>query len=142
MFTHTEYDPLSSGKLAFTGLLINDFTKSPNSISFTVPSPSAVGFIDIIAVNGCGYGLLTEDANRCNRVENPYPTTDPNHYSWCVLQFPFLNGIMVSDDLNTDLNDYTGQIITIDEEPVLDRDSIIEKIKELMTLGEISVDDL
>lgn len=142
MYDLTEYDPLTSGSVAFKGLLIEEFNKSPNSLTFTLPAPSGLGFIDIIAVNECGWGKLTEDANRCNRVENPYPVTDPEHYNWCVLQFPYLNGLISTNDLNTAVLDESIQIISLEEEPILDRDAILEKIRELMELGSITVDDL
>jgi hypothetical protein len=142
MYSLTEYDPLSSGSAAFKGFMIDEFTKTPNVLTFNIPAPSGLGFVDIVAVNKCGWGRLTEDADRCNRVENPYPVTDPEHYSWCVLQFPYLNGLISTEDLNTGVVNNECQIIEVDEEPVLDRDSIIEKIRELMELGAISVDDL
>lgn len=136
----TEYDPLSSGE-TFRGFMIDEFSKTNNSITFTLPPASALGFVDIIAVNSCGFGRLTVDANRCSRVENPYPVNDPEHYNWCVLQFPYLNGIIVSDEHNNGYTiDETKQTIIIDEEP--DREAIIEKILELMALGQITVDDL
>lgn len=137
----TEYDPLSSGTLAFNGLLIDEFKKNGDTITFNLPSASGLGFIDIIAVNDCGYGKLSEDSNRCNRVENPYPTDDPEHYSWCAYQFPYINGLILTEDHNTLIQDQTKQIITFEEEP-LDRDAILSKIRELMELGNISVDDL
>ena len=122
--------------------MIEEFDKSPNSLTFTLPAPSGLGFIDIIAVNECGWGKLTEDANRCNRVENPYPVTDPEHYNWCVLQFPYLNGLISTHDLNTAVFDESVQIVELEEEPILDRDAILEKIRELMELGSLTVDDL
>ena len=124
------------------GTLITEFTKSPNEISFKMPLLSGTTFVDIIAVNTCGYGKLTEDANRCNRVENPYPIDNPEHYNWCVLQFPYLNGLIISENHNTPIIDYTKQIIEISEEPTLDRDALIEKIRDLMLLGDINVSDL
>jgi len=142
MYNLTEYDPLSTGNVAFNGLMVDEFNKTPNELTFSIPAPSGLGFVDIIAVNKCGWGRLTEDANRCNRVENPYPITDPEHYNWCVLQFPYLNGLISTEDLNTAVFDETIQIIQIEDEPILDRDTIIERIRELMELGEITVDDL
>jgi len=142
MYDLTNYDPLSTGEIGFKGLMIDDFTKTDNTITFNIPSPSGIGFVDIIAVNSCGFGKLTEDANRCNRVENPYPTDNPEHYSWCVYQYPYLNGLVVGEDHNTIDIDYSKQIVQVEDSPTLDKDAIIQKIKELMTLGEVSLDDL
>jgi Concanavalin A-like lectin/glucanases superfamily len=87
--------------LIFNGYNIGSFNiKSPQELTFKLPSPSAFGFVDIIAVNKCGYGQLTVDSNRCAREENPYPVTVPEYYNWCVNQYPYLNGLIVSNDLN------------------------------------------
>lgn len=48
---------------SFQAYPVDQFYKSLNSLSFTLPSPSSSGFIDIIAVNTCGYGILTQDAS-------------------------------------------------------------------------------
>jgi hypothetical protein len=94
MYPLTQYKPLSSLP-EFSGYAIETFQKTDNSLTFSLPSPSAIGLIDIILVNSCGYGKLTEDSNRASRVENPYPTSSPEHYSWTVLQFPYMNGLIV-----------------------------------------------
>jgi hypothetical protein len=141
----TTYQPFTATDTpfpAFDGYSITEFeTLNPTEITFTLPPTSAMGFVDIIVVNQCGYGKLTVDANRCNRVENPYPTTMSEHYNWCVLQFPFLNGLVISNEFYTDVIDYTQTMITYDEESI-DRDAIILKIRELMELGNVSVGDL
>lgn len=146
MYPLTTFTPFTATDTpfpAFNGYTVSEFNLiSPTELSFILPPASAIGFVDIIVVNSCGYGKLTVDANRCNRVENPYPITMPEHYSWCVLQFPFLNGLIISNELN-DLEtiDCSEQIITYDEE-TFDRDAIIEKIRELMLLGDISAGEL
>jgi hypothetical protein len=127
----------------FTGQIVETFSSTnPLELSFTMPSAAALGFVDIIAVNPCGFGQLTVDANRCNRVKNPYPITVPEHYSWCVQQFPFLNGLVITNDLNPGtVIDKNLQIIVIDEASY-DRDALLAEIRRLMTLGDFTVDDL
>jgi hypothetical protein len=88
-------------------------------------------------------GQLTVDANRCNRVLNPYPTHMPEHYSWCVEQFPFLNGLIVANVLNNGFTiDCSESIITVDRGDEVDKTALIEEIKNLMSLGSITVNDL
>jgi hypothetical protein len=81
---------------SFSAFPVPEFDKSDNVLTFTLPAPSADGFLDIIAVNSCGYGKLTEDANRCGRLENPYPVGSPEYTSWCVKQFPYVNGLIIA----------------------------------------------
>ena len=67
----------------------------------------------------------------------------PEHYSWCVLQFPYLNGLIISNDLNDDfLIDYNEPVMFFEEDSIPDRDAVILKIQELMILADITVDDL
>ena len=142
--TFTPFTATDTPYPAFDGYTVEEFeVHSPTEISFTLPAASAVGFVDIIVVNTCGYGKLTVDADRCNRVENPYPTNMPDHYSWCVLQFPFLNGLIISGNMNdfSPIDCANEQIITYDEESI-DKDAIILKIKELMALGDITLSEI
>lgn len=140
MYDMSEY--VAPDGSTFSGFAISAFNIiSSQHLSFTVPPAGSFGFADIIAINDCGMGKLTTDANRCNRVENPYPTTDPEHYNWCVLQFPFLNGLIISNNLNDmGVIDPLEDIIIYDELP--DRESIIDKIRELMIMGNLTVSDL
>ena len=127
----------------FNGYPIPQFSLlSPQSMSIEMPTSNAPGLVDIIAINDCGWSKLTRDANRCNRVENPYPITDPEHYNWCVEQFPYLNGLIISNDLNTPTVIYEDADIIYYEPESVDRDAILQQIKELMQLGEITVADL
>jgi hypothetical protein len=91
----TEHKPLADLP-SFFAYEVPEFRKSSNVLTFTLPPPSANGFIDIIAVNSCGYGKLTEDSNRESRVENPYEEGSPEYISWTVQQYPYLNGLIVS----------------------------------------------
>lgn len=127
----------------FNGFAIREFQiVSPTEIICQIPAAYAMGFVDIIAVNKCGYGQLTVDANRCNKVENPYPIELPEHYSWCVDQFPYLNGLIISNQLNTPtLIDYTLPIVIPDEQTI-DREALLARIKELMIIGNIDVSEL
>lgn len=127
----------------FHGVVVPEFKiDSYNELSFKLPPPSAYGLIDIIAVNQCGYGQLTVDANRCNRVINPYPITLPEHYSWTVEQFPFLNGVIVQNDMNPGtVIDCNLDIIEFNREDC-DRDAAIESIRDIMTTCNISISDL
>lgn len=143
MYPLTKYYPISGSTEYFYGYEVNEF-ESPNStqITFTLPPPSAIGFCDIIAVNSCGWSKLTTDANRCSRVLNPYPTELPDHYSWCVEQYPYLNGLIVSNNLNDNLEINCEEDIIVVENDVIDRDAILEKIRELMELAGITAEDL
>jgi hypothetical protein len=62
MYPLTEYKPFS-GEDSFFGYKIDEYTLSPDSISFVLPPPKTSGFVDIIAVNGCGIGQLTNDSS-------------------------------------------------------------------------------
>ena len=129
--------------MVINGYPIDTFSLiSPQRLSFQMPAAGGPGMVDIIAVNDCGWSKLTKDANRCNRVENPYPVTVPEHYSWCVEQYPYLNGLIISSDLNAPTVIYEDAQIIYYEPEEVDRNAIIEQIKELMQLGEITVEDL
>lgn len=140
MYPHVAYQPFSALN-AFSAYPVGEFRKAENTLTFTLPAPSSDGFIDIIAVNSCGYGKLTEDANRCGRMENPYPIDSPEHYSWTVLQFPYLNGLIVSDYFDPLCIDDNDQVYEYSESEI-DREALITKIKELMVLGSVSAYEL
>lgn len=143
MYPMTTYYPVSGSNESFNGYAIDEFNiPNPQELTFNMPAPSAFGFCDIIAVNSCGWSKLTEDANRCNRVLNPYPVALPAHYSWCVQQYPYLNGLIISNNLNDNLEISCEDDIIVVENDVIDRDAILEKIKELMELGGISAGEL
>lgn len=128
---------------AYQGISVPTFNiHNPRELTFTLPAPSASGFIDIIAVNPCGLGQLTVDANRCNRVENPYSPHMPEYYNWCVLQFPYLNGLIVNSNLNQDNEIICNADIISVEEDYVDRDAVIEQIHILMNSINITKDDL
>jgi hypothetical protein len=91
----------------FEGYLVNEFSQiSEQKLSFTLPAPSAMGFADIIVYNKCGVGKLTEGVDRTSRVENPYPANMAEHDNWSVLQFPYLNGLIISNNFGQ--NDACG----------------------------------
>ena len=141
MYPLNEYKPFSALD-SFLGYPVKEFQKSDDTITFTLPAASGDGFVDIIAVNSCGYGKLTEDSNRCGRVENPYPVNSPEHYSWTVWQFPYLNGLIIADFFDPFLIDYTDMTYQYSDVSEPDKPAIITKIKELMTFGNISLADL
>ena len=127
----------------FNGYPIKQYSIfSTQKLSFELPASKTIGFTDIIAVTDCGLSNLTKDANRCNRVENPYPVTLPDHYSWCVQQYPYLNGLIITSDLNTPTVINEGGDIIYYEPESINREAILEQIRELMRLGEITVTDL
>lgn len=141
MYPLTTYKPFSALS-EFKGYPVETFSKSDNTVTFNLPPASADGFLDIILVNSCGYGKLTEDSNRCNRVENPYPTTSPEHYSWTVSQFPYMNGLIVTDLFEPYIIDYTDMQYQYSEVSELDKAAMISKIKEIMALGSITLEEL
>jgi hypothetical protein len=61
MYSVSTFKPFS-GLDSFNAFPVEQFEKSFNKLSFSLPSPNSSGFIDVIAVNSCGYGLLTEDS--------------------------------------------------------------------------------
>jgi hypothetical protein len=61
MYPASTFQPFS-GLDSFHAFPVEQFVKSSNKLSFFLPSPNSSGFIDIIAVNSCGYGSLTEDS--------------------------------------------------------------------------------
>lgn len=137
----TEYSPFTALN-SFYGYPVKEFQKSDNSLTFTLPSPSSDGFVDIIAVNSCGYGKLTEDSNRCGRLENPYPINSPEHYSWTVLQYPYLNGLIVTSFLDPYCINYQDNVYVYEETDNIDKQAVINKIKELMVYADISLQEL
>lgn len=141
MYPLTTYRPFSALS-EFMGYPVETFKKTDNSITFNLPPASADGFLDIILVNSCGYGKLTEDSNRCNRVENPYPTTSPEHYSWTVSQFPYMNGLIIADFFDPYVIDYTDMFYEYSEVSELDKEAMIAKIRQIMQHGNITLEDL
>ena len=122
----TAYMPLSAfgDNTVYYGVNVPYFQiDSARQITFELPAPSGFGFIDVFAVTPCGMGQLTVDANRCGRVKNPYSTDSPSYSSWCISQFPFLNGLIVTNDLNNmEEIDCSSQII-YDEETIAASDA-------------------
>jgi hypothetical protein len=141
MYPLTEYQPFTALN-SFFGYPVKEFQKDDNTLKFTLPAPSADGFAELIAVNSCGYGKLTEDSNRCGRVENPYPTDSPDHYSWTVLQYPYLNGLIVTSFLDPYCINYDDNVYVYEETDNVSKENVIKKIKELMALANISVEEL
>lgn len=140
MYPMSTFQPFTALDV-FKGYPVGEFSKNDNTITFKLPPPSSNGFVDIIAVNTCGYGLLTEDSNRCNRVENPYPTDDPNHYTWTVLQFPYLNGLIIADFFDPLCIDY-HDCQTIYTEGECDKNAAITAILQIMSGCNISLAEL
>lgn len=141
MYPMTLYQPFS-GLNTFSAFPISSFNKTENTLTFSLPAPSADGFLDVIAVNSCGYGVLTQDSDRCNRVENPYPSHMPEHYSWTVSQFPFMNGMIVANYFDPWLINSVEEIYEYIEAAPLDRDVLITRIRQLMEYGGITCAEL
>jgi hypothetical protein len=141
MYPLSTYRPFSALD-PFNGYPVKFFEKTDNTLTFTLPAASSDGFVELIAVNSCGYGKLTEDANRCSRVENPYPIDSPDHYSWTVLQYPYLNGLIMANFFDPYLIDNTDPVYQYIESDHIDKDALIHKIKYWMEKGDISINDL
>lgn len=137
MYPLSTYQPFSALN-SFDGYPVKFFEKSDNTLSFTLPAASADGFVDIIAVNTCGYGKLTEDSNRCSRVENPYPVDSPEHYSWSIWQYPYMNGLIMANFFDPYLINNLDQVYSYHDISEPSKQTVIEKIKEIMTLGNIT----
>jgi len=94
------YDPASSNARisayypGFSAVEIATWSKSSDTeIQFMLPVPVSAGFIDIIAFNEAGYGLLSRDSVRT--TFNPYPSTAPEYNTWVSWQPPYISGIEV-----------------------------------------------
>lgn len=77
-------------------------------ISFDVPPANNSGLADVIIVNTCGYGKLTEDSNRTSRALNPYLPGTADYINWTVQQFPYINGLIVLGNTFTDVSCRSG----------------------------------
>jgi hypothetical protein len=78
----------------FSGVEIDSWTvHSDSEITFTMPSAVSAGYIDIIAFNEAGYGILTEDAVR--PTLNPYVSGTPQYDSYIEWQHPSVSGVRV-----------------------------------------------
>jgi len=78
----------------FTGIEITKYTiHNDNRITFIMPSAMSIGYIDVIAFNEAGYGILTTDSVR--PTSNPYPVTLPEHYTYVPYQPPYISGIQI-----------------------------------------------
>jgi hypothetical protein len=131
------------GNEKFQGYIVPEFEIIDSQhISFILPPPSAFGFVDVIAINECGFGQLTVEANRCARVLNPYPPDNPNHYNWCVSQFPYLNGLVISNNLNDNFEIDPNEEIIYFEQEVVDKDAVLQQILSLMKLADISIEEI
>jgi hypothetical protein len=65
-----------------------------NTLTIELPRAVSGGYIDIIAYNEAGYGLLTRDAVR--PTLNPYPTSTPEFSAYVEYQHPSVSGIYVA----------------------------------------------
>jgi hypothetical protein len=99
----TVYNPFSAVKglsatyPAFTAIKLSssDYTfNNSNTLVFTAPSASSVGYIDIIIENDAGYGILTQNVQH-DIILNPYlsGTSDYNNFTPYVM--PWSKGIQV-----------------------------------------------
>lgn len=94
------YDPASgNSKISgmypgFSGIEIDSWDLSNDTtISFTMPSAISAGYVDIIAFNEAGYGILTEDAIR--PTLNPYVSGTPEYDNYVEYQHPCVSGVRV-----------------------------------------------
>ena len=63
MYNSSVYQPFS-GISSFNAFPVDTFKLSNNNtLTFTLPPPETSGFIDVIVVNSCGYGTLTEGSS-------------------------------------------------------------------------------
>jgi hypothetical protein len=58
-----------------------------------MPSAVSAGYIDVIAFNEAGYGILTQDAVR--PTLNPYPSSMPEYFTYEEWQHPSISGVRV-----------------------------------------------
>ena len=78
----------------FSGVEVDTWTAHTDSLlTFTMPSAVSAGYVDIIAYNEAGYGLLTHDAVR--PTLNPYVSGTPQYNSYVEWQHPSVSGVRV-----------------------------------------------
>jgi len=101
MFTNEYfYNPLSGNYRVsaqypgFSGVVVETWNVISNNV-MTIELPLAVsgGYMDVIAYNEAGYGLLTKDAIR--PTLNPYPSAMPEYSTYVEYQHPSVSGIYV-----------------------------------------------
>ena len=79
-----------------------------SSLTFTMPSASVPGRVDVILEGPAGYGKLTNNV-RINTF-NPYVSSHPLYSTYVPYQMPYLNGIEVFTTLPTSyLTTFTGE---------------------------------
>jgi hypothetical protein len=111
MYPLCSFTPFSAFD-SFNGYPVNEFSKSLNFLSFSLPPPSSSGFIDIIAVNTCGYGILTEDS----ATYYPYASgliSLVNYPLTCTIVY---GGLLLDDDIT---------FLSLDGSEILGLDSVI-----------------
>tara|TARA_R110000824_G_scaffold8429_10_gene38234 strand:- start:11196 stop:12374 length:1179 start_codon:yes stop_codon:yes gene_type:complete len=97
----TLYNPASGNSAisalypAFSGVEISTWTaNTDSSMTFTMPQAVSAGYIDIIAFNEAGYGVLTEDAVR--PTLNPYVSGTSEYDNYVEWQSPSVSGVQVA----------------------------------------------
>jgi hypothetical protein len=85
---------LSATFPGFYGVQITDFTyNNENMLTFTMPSASKIGYVDVILQNEVGYGALTKFTIKSKY--NPYKTTTPEYSAHVPYVPPWVDGINV-----------------------------------------------
>lgn len=73
-------------------------SNNDNTITFTMPSASQGGFVDIIVENQAGYGALTRYVIK--DTFNPYVSGTPEYESFVPYVRPWSRGIVVAETRN------------------------------------------
>jgi hypothetical protein len=119
-FQQTLYNPfsavpkLSANYPAFNAIKLDPSqytSNNDNTVTFTMPSASRGGFVDIILENQAGYGALTRYAIK--ETYNPYTSGTPEYEAFQPYVRPWSQGVKIIDQ--------TGSvyIITITNNPIL-----------------------
>jgi hypothetical protein len=88
---------LSATYPGFTAIQLqasNYISNNDNTLTFTAPSASSPGFIDVIVQNEAGYGILTQNVQK-NIVLNPYTSGSADYNNFTPYVMPWAKGIEV-----------------------------------------------
>jgi hypothetical protein len=92
-------------------------SNNDNTVTFTMPSASSGGFVDIIVENQAGYGALTRYAIKS--TYNPYVSGTAEYEAYQPYIRPWSQGVLVvRDEVMYSLDSYT-QLVTISGENIV-----------------------
>lgn len=96
IYPHSGNSLVSADFTGFSGISVDDWSYNAGSqaIEFVLPQPLSAGYIDLIASNEAGYGVLTVDSVR--PTFNPYISGTWEYDNYVQYQHPSISGIYVA----------------------------------------------